>query len=602
MKRVALVTLALFGASCKHADIPPPPPLPSWRAQMIDNGFAADLQVSKLADEYIDLVARTEPETATRWGLHVGDGELDDRSAAGEGSRLVAQKALLQRVEAVDSTDEGGNRLSLAANTDLALLRGALRRKIRIAQDVSPFERQPDYYTDVLSSIFLVLARDFAPAADRARSALSRLERLPETVTVAKTNLKDPPELWVKIGIESAKGAKGFFVEAKAKLVSMLPDEKARIDLAIRRADAAYADYARWLERDLLKRSKKEFAAGRPLFEFLLREDYFLKETPEQLEALGQRVFDRTDAELTKTAKTIDPSAPDWASVIAKLKANHPAASDLIPTYAREVTRARQFLVAKEAVPFPEGDQCEVVETPQFLRGTIQAAYDQPPAFDTNAVGLFYVTPVDPTWKGARQEEWLRENDHGDIVDTAVHETYPGHHLQLSFSRLYPARIRKVLDSAIFAEGWALYSEELMSELGYYTPEERMLVLEWSLVRAARVLLDVGLHVKGMSYDDAVQLLVDKVHLERTLAENEVKRYSESPTQPLSYMVGPGEALRAPRALPEGAAAGRQAVHTPCIPQGSSHARHAAAGAARARDVSGGRQRPAALSRATRER
>lgn len=502
---------------------------------MSENGFAGDLQVQKLADEYIDLVSRTEPETATSWGLHVGDGELDDRSSAGEEARLVARKALLGKL---DSVQQGGAKLSLSAHTDLDLLRGTLRQKIRVAEEVRPAERKPDYYTEPLGSIFLLLARDFAPEAERARNALSRIERVPDMLSAAKTNLKEPPELWVKVGIESAKGAKPFFVDVKKQLEAALPAEKVRVGLAVRRADAAYAEYARFLERDVMKRAKKEFAAGRPLFEFLLREDYFLKETPEQLEALGKQVFARTEDELRKTAKQIDPSASDWPAVIAKLKGNHPKAEELLESYRGEVTRARAFLVAKNAVPFPDGEKCEVVETPQFQRGTIQAAYDQPPPFDTKASGLFYVTPVDPSWSKARQEEWLRENDHGDIVDTTVHEAYPGHHLQLSFARLHPSRIRKVLDTAIFAEGWALYSEELMHELGYYTPEERMLVLEWSLMRAARVILDVGMHVSGMSYDDAVKLLVDKVHIERALAENEVKRYSENPTQPLSYMVG----------------------------------------------------------------
>ena len=114
------------------------------------------------------------------------------------------------------------------------------------------------------------------------------------------------------------------------------------------------------------------------------------------------------------------------------------------------------------------------------------------------------------------------------------HETYPGHHLQLSFARGNPSLIRKIIDakraavvgSDIFAEGWGLYAEELMGELGYYTDEERLMQLEWTLVRAARVLIDVGLHTRGMTFDDAVKVLTDQVHLEHELAINEVKRLS----------------------------------------------------------------------------
>jgi uncharacterized protein (DUF885 family) len=189
-------------------------------------------------------------------------------------------------------------------------------------------------------------------------------------------------------------------------------------------------------------------------------------------------------------------------------------------------------------VPFPPGDECRVLPTPPFLRTTISAAYEKPPPFDKATVGFFFVTPVDTALPQEKQEEVLRENDHGDQVDTAVHEAYPGHHLQLSWARRNPSLIRKLLGTSLLAEGWALYSEELMNELGYYTDEERMMQLEWALVRAARIVIDVGLHVRGMSFDDAVGILTREVHLEPSLALSEVKRYTQDPTQPLSYMVG----------------------------------------------------------------
>ena len=77
-----------------------------------------------------------------------------------------------------------------------------------------------------------------------------------------------------------------------------------------------------------------------------------------------------------------------------------------------------------------------------------------------------------------------------------------------------------------------------MAELGYYDDEQRLIQLEWALVRAARIILDVGLHVNDMTFDQAVKMLTDEVHLERQLALSEVKRYTMSPTQPLAYMVG----------------------------------------------------------------
>ncbi len=152
--------------------------------------------------------------------------------------------------------------------------------------------------------------------------------------------------------------------------------------------------------------------------------------------------------------------------------------------------------------------------------------------------GFFFVTPVDDKASKTEQEQMLRENDHGDQVDTSTHEAYPGHHLQLSIARRHPSVVRKATGPAIFAEGWALYAEELMSELGMYTDEERLMQLEWTLVRAARIVIDVGLHTRGMTFDQGVAFLTEKVHLEHALAMSEVKRYTETPTQPSSYLLG----------------------------------------------------------------
>jgi uncharacterized protein (DUF885 family) len=329
------------------------------------------------------------------------------------------------------------------------------------------------------------------------------------------------------------------FLEAqRGFLMTSLPGETARVDAALKGAEVAYEDYKKFLQKEVLPRSNGRFAAGRELFGFLLQNDYFLEESPEDLLAMGKKLLAETNAQMATVAKRIDPKARGWIEVVARLKRNHPTADGLLDAYRHEVARARTFLQDKDAVDFPPGDDLEVIDTPPFLRSTITAAYDQPPPFDPTTKGFFFVTPIDRSLSPAKQEEMLRENDHGDIVDTAVHEAYPGHHLQLSFARRNPSLVRKALDHAIFSEGWGLYSEELMAELGYYTDEERLMQLEWTLVRAARVVIDVGLHVSDMTFDQAVKMLTDEVHLERQLALSEVKRYTLSPTQPLAYLTG----------------------------------------------------------------
>ena len=493
-----------------------------------------DAPITKAAKTYLDLVVELYPERATELGIHDHDTELNPYTTAALDKAADREAKLLEELNAIVA-----DRASRGAKTDLELLRARTEVDVKLLRVERPLQRDPTIYCEPLGALFLMTAREYAPAAERAKSVLARIEKLPKVVEAAKTQLLNPPKVWTEVGIDQAGSAKGFLEEQRAFLEKNLPDEKARIDKALAASIAAYEDFKKFLQKEVLPRSNGRFNSGREMFVFRLQKNYFLGETPEELLAIGKKTFDETRVQMTEIAKRIDPKAKGWPEVTAKLKANHPTAEGLLDAYRKEVARARAFLVTKDAVEFPPGDELEVIDTPPFLRSTMTAAYDQPPPFDEKTTkGFFFVTPIDKSVAKPKQEEMLREHDHGDLVDTAVHEAYPGHHLQLSFARRNPSLARKFLHYSIFAEGWGLYSEELMSELGYYTDEERLMQLEWTLVRAARVIIDIGLHVGDMTFEQAVKMLTDEVHLEKPIAMSEVKRYSMSPTQPLSYLIG----------------------------------------------------------------
>jgi uncharacterized protein (DUF885 family) len=578
--RLFLGTLSALLLSCASdvATVPPASDLPAMPLPPVGkpapSASSDDAAIAQATQDYIKLVVSISPETGTALGDHSRDSDLDAYTLDGDAAGVAKEQAMLDDLHA----RLGSPRASRTARTDLELIESALGVDIRLRHDLKPLQRNPTEYIAPMNAIFLQAAREYAPAVDRARASLDRIEKVPAAIAPAKSNLQHPPKVWVETAIEQAKTAGAFFDGERPFLLAALPDQKARIDAALAGAKKAYADFARMLEHDVLPHSGSDFAAGRGLFEFLLREGYFLSESPDTLYDLGKKLFDATNAEMDVVAKRIDPKAKGWPDVTRTVKAHHPTADDLVPSYRREVERARQFLKDKDVVPFPAGDDCKVEETPPFLRDTTTASYEVAPPLDPVTRGFFYVTPVDKTLSRARQEQMLRENDHGDEVDTVVHETYPGHHLQLSFARGNPSMMRKLSDakrallpgSNLFAEGWGLYAEELMSELGYYTDEERLMQLEWTLVRAARVMIDVGLHTRGMSFDDAMKILTDQVHLEHELALSEVKRYTMEPTQPLSYLVGRQRilALRERYKAQQGAAFSLKAFHTELLSHG----------------------------------
>lgn len=570
--RTPLLSLVLLAACAASA--PPSAPRPAGPTTSAvppappADPYPDDAAIAKIGEEDLALFAEVHPEAATALGLHARDAELDDRSTRGFDAATDREAAFLAKVE----ERFGAPKASPSARTDLALIVGALRCDVRRRRVERPLQRRPQLYAEPLDAVFQMTARDYAPAAERAHAVLARLAQVPQVVALAKANLLNPPKTWTENAIDRAGSAKAFLDEQRPFLVGALPDEVAKVDAVLKATVAAYDDYKRYLQREVLPRSNGRFAAGRELFEYLLKNDYFLEEDADALLAMGKKVVASTNAEMLAVARRIDPKATGWAEVARKIKAKHPPADEVLASYQKEVARSRAFLVEKDVVPFPPGDDLAVVDTPVFLRSTVIAAYDPPPAFGAPVTkGFFFITPIDRTLSKAKQEEVLREYDWADIVDTTVHEAYPGHHLQLSFARKHPSQIRRAFDAAIFSEGWALYSEELMSELGYYDDEKRLIQLEWALVRASRIVIDVGLHVGDMTFEAAVKMLTDEVHLERPLALSEVKRYTESATQPSAYMTGRQKILelRERAKARDGAKFSLKAFHTELLSRGS---------------------------------
>ena len=209
----------------------------------------------------------------------------------------------------------------------------------------------------------------------------------------------------------------------------------------------------------------------------------------------------------------------------------------MLPKYQEVTERSRQWVLDKKLASIP-AEKLDVIETPVFMRFvTPYAAYFAPAPFEKDQKGYYFVTPVDTSLPKETQEGQLGEL-YIDIENTTVHEAYPGHHLQLIHQNTL-SKIRRMSGSALMSEGWGLYSERLGKEFDFYsTPVDQMEAYRWLLVRAVRVIVDVGLHCQDMTFEDAVKFMVDTTHLEKAAAEGEVRRYTQTPTQPLSYLMG----------------------------------------------------------------
>ncbi len=498
-------------------------------------GAAQQPPVEAFAGRYLELLVESAPVEATVLGIHTRDTEFPDFTPRGR-ARLLDKTRALQR-ELRRAVNPAA--LPPAGQVDFLLLESRLKGDIHELERVRTWRRNPVMYVAMpMEAIFIMLSRDYAPAGERAAAVLERMRKVPAVLAAGRANLRNPPRLWTEIAIEQGGEAESFFAEMTPVVENALPGRESEVRRAHHTALAAYRDFLAFLNNDLLPRSRGNFATGAALFHFYLRNNYFLDRHADALLAMGRRVFEQTEKEMEQVARRVNP-AKTWPQVLDDLKKDHPASGEVLPVYRRETERARRFVREKELVTFPPGEELRVIETPMFQRSTVPyAQYFQPAPFEKSRTGFFSVTTVDPRQSPEQQEAQLRGHNYADIVDTVTHEAYPGHHLQLAIAAGAESTMRKIVSTSIFTEGWGLYAEELMAEQGYYDDSVRLLQLQWVLVRAARIILDVSLHTRSMSMDEAVDFLVKRVHLERQGATGEVRRYSLNPTQPLSYLVG----------------------------------------------------------------
>lgn len=492
--------------------------------------------VASLHRDYIHERARLDPQWATSVGLH----DHDDRVTRHDDAAYAARRELvfrtLVRLREIRPSDE--------ERLDHLLFLSEL--------EVEDFEyRREDYRTkrpslplDAVASVYPILVKDFAPPGRRVALAAARLARVGDVVDDAMRRLGRPPRLWTEIAINDLAGTLAFLDELPDIARKAGATDTAPLDKAAGQAREALRKYGAFL-RELLARSDGTWSAGTDAYNFYLRRGYLLSMDAEALHAVGRREFDATVRRLEESARAIDPSK-SWRQILEGMKKEHPKAGEVLDVYRRETAKARRFMIERDVVGIPDWEKLEIVETPPFDRSsTPTAAYRPPGPLDSSRIGHFYVTT--PT-KGAPPEQVeaeLAAHNLYDIPGTVWHEAYPGHHLQFVYAKEVRSTVRQLNSSPLLCEGWGFYCEELAHELGYYAnPKERLMQLNWRLLRAARVLLDVSLHTGRMSFDEAVAFLVDQVGLNREQAVPSVKAFTQYPAYYSSYMLGMLEIVR----------------------------------------------------------
>jgi uncharacterized protein (DUF885 family) len=499
-----------------------------------------------------------EPTDATAAGNHAYDGLWPDVSPANRPDRL----AFIDRWQATFD-GFGDEVLDVDERVDRDLLLGVLSsyrfNEVELAEDAwSPMA----WVYLIGQGFFGLIAREFAPLADRLASLASRAERLPAVLDAASQTLvggagRPVDRFHTETALEQWPGLIGVVDEAIAAGAAVEADDPAVAAILPRLREArtvaaeALDAFEHRLRDEILPTTAGEGRLGPELFAAKMAhtmQDPAM--TPERIRERAEREFTAVRAEMIRIAREIAPAwlgdqeipEDDSALVRAVLDAvavDHPERDELLEYCRAELARIEAFCRETDLVGLSE-EPLEIGWTPVFLRAFGGAMLSSPGPLERGQKAIFSITPVPDAATAEQAESSLREDNARMLRLLTIHEAVPGHYLQGVYANRCPSIARALFGSGVFAEGWAVYVTQVMMDAGYGADDPALMLTHWKyyLRCVVNALIDVGIHTAGMTEDEAVSLMIDGAFQEEAQARAKYNRARLSSTQLSTYFVG----------------------------------------------------------------
>lgn len=512
----AMIALSLMG--CSAGDKSP-------NGSQAVASSAADSSLAALSKEIVDDYLKRHPSSATDFGLHTFDGELEDVTQTGIQSTVQAIKGFQTRLAAIDTT-----KLSPVNKLDYEMLVQAQNGGVLMNEVVKRWATDPDFYpSTVTGGAYVIMHRPFAPAAERLKNLIARERKMPAVLLAARQNLSNPPRIYTEIALNQIDGNINFF---KTDLVGAFVDvsdtaivaEFHRVNDSVM---VALGEYKKWMQSELLPKSNGSFAYGADTYAKALMASDMIDTPLDELLKVAEANLEANEAAFQAAAKLID-STKTASQVLASLEVDHPAPDKLLQATQATLDSLRQFLVDKHIITIPpDAPSAHVFETPPFMRATTSASMETPGPLETAKLDARYnMTLPDPRMTKAEQEEFMHQWYYPMISNVSVHEVYPGHYTQFLHAKEFPSITRTLFASSANAEGWAHYAEQMMLDEGFHNndPKYRLAQMQDALLRNVRFIVGIKMHTQGMTVEQATKMFQEQAHQVKPVAVSEARR------------------------------------------------------------------------------
>jgi uncharacterized protein (DUF885 family) len=437
---------------------------------------------------------------------------------------------MARRLAAI-STDS----LTAVERIERPMIAAHIQGRLHELEQIRTWERNPQMYGELLGvSLAGQALFDYAPAPERARRVLSKLRQAPRLIQAARDNIKDPPGIFVKIGLETLRGTLRFIETDLPRAFSDVDDLSLLGDLADAQTEAidALKSYMAHLETDLAPKARASFRLGADRFASKLRLDDGIEIPLNRLLEIGLRELSAAQEEFRRAASRVDSG--DALEVWRRVKDSHAPAGGVVQTARQQIAQLATFIERHDLVSMPPGEPVVVAPTPDFFRWSFASMWTPGPFEARPSRAYYYLTGADPAWPADRKQEHLRDLNTPTLWSISMHEVYPGHFLHFQHLRHVESKARKslMLASMSFVEGWAHYCEQMMIESGFekQDPTVRLGQLAEALIRIARLVVAIRLHAEDMSVEQGVRFFRDEAFLEESTARREAERGTFDPS------------------------------------------------------------------------
>lgn len=523
-------------------------------ASLAQTNFDMNTAFTKIADRYLEDLLESSPVSATALGDHRFDHLLDHVDESARRKQVESSKSFLAELERLDFT-----KLSRENQVDFSLLRQRLQKVIWEIETLREWEWNPLLYSGLPgNSIYDLMSRNTTPLSERLSHAAARCREFPRFFQQARDSLvkEITPHIHAETAIDQNKGITKLIDALLVLELQKLPaTRKTELEKAIHIARIAINSHQQWLENELLPNAKGNPRLSNKLYREKFSFDLYSSFSPEDLRAKAEQQMVELHNRMYEFSKTIyasrnpnyspleNPTSGEKKELIrACLEFAYedaPSPDEVVEAAYLSLELTTEFVRNMDLLTLPK-DPLEIIEMPEFRRGVAVAYCDAPGPLEVGGKTFYAVSPPPENWTEEQVNSFLREYNRRSLHNLTVHEAMPGHYVQLLRSNAVSSRLRSVLSSGTFIEGWAVYTESMMVDEGFLPNDllMRLIVLKWNLRGVTNALLDQLIHLEGIDQKTAMKLMMNDAFQEEREAAGKYRRSLLTSVQLSTYFAG----------------------------------------------------------------